>query len=259
MKIQDSIVYSTMTDSERIAMDKICRFCNNNLKISSELITACRCKPIHRACLDKYRYQSNNPESLKMCDICESSYQIEINEEKTIYYKTKLLFAFYIFRDISLIFVILLGTFLGCAYLSTQLFGPVKSNTLFPTFYTIFFSLLFTIILLFVLFGFYIIVSYILLCYNKEYKPYWLDLFLNFSVITIKRDYYNCADDNYGNNYISCFGIILFCVLCCWCVIIVEFVINLIIIFGVHFKNLYKNSHYYAYRVKNLENMIYQV
>lgn len=248
-------------------MDKICRFCNNDSRISSEIIIACQCKPIHRKCLDKLRCESNNPDSLTICDKCETFYQIELIKEKTICYKTKFLFAFYILRDISLIFIILLGALLACAYFSFQLFDPIKSNALFPTFFAILLTILFTIILLFMLFGFYLLISYFFLCIcrSKKQKPYWLDLFLNFNDYgglfrRIFDDYGNCngncnANPNKGDDD-TC-ALILLCALCCWCLVIVEFVRNLIWVFCTHFKNLYKNSHYHSYRVKNLERMDY--
>lgn len=250
-------------------MERTCRFCyNSDSSIFSELISPCQCTTfVHRSCLDKWRCASHNPDSLTECDACLTPYQIERPVTKQTKYLAKIFFSFLIFRDVTLMLIILVGSFAISGYLATKAVGGVSTDDITTSLLTILIGIILSGVTLFLLFLLYLIVSYLITPSRKnyiltthpnyiQYKPYWLDLMLDTNgnvhcliCTTYPKSEPHDDEETRSARVIACFA-------CCLCLMAIEFIHMLVKIIMLHIRNLYKNSHCKVYRVKNLENII---
>jgi len=240
----------------------------------SELIIPCDCEhaTVHRKCLDKWRINSDNPDSLTICDICERPYIFEPIQDNCTHYLAKIHLFLKLMFDLTIIIVVSTIIIMFSYYLTT--FFNLESSddsSIFPIITKICLTIVLTGINFIFFFVIYILVSLMVMriCHYKHklQLPYLLYLITYNSKSGVSS---SCDCNSFDPqcflflNHMTCdcngsgdAEIILFlCTAFCCCIISVEFIYILVKIFTIHIRNIYKDSHCRVYRIKNLSKSI---
>jgi len=264
--------------------------------ISDPLIKPCGCKNsyVHRGCLDKWRCESMNPNSLLSCEVCLTPYQYEIVQDNKKKYYALLKFTFLILRDIFLaalpaIFAVVITGFIINSLKEKIVVTDITYK------YIILVSMAIIIIgtLIFMLFALYLILCYTIAFIRiyfganinmATYKPYLLYLITyNTKQNNYHKESVDCCDAFclssthndcccicvYGGDSCNCdcddgcavilVFVLVIVALFCLLIIAVIFIMLLFKIITLHSRNLHKKSYYKVYRIKDLNISINEV